>query len=55
MTRSNNAKEYFECNRRFWDLIFGKAGRTILWDVFRRLDDRPIRYVPLIRKLFPDP
>jgi DNA-binding GntR family transcriptional regulator len=55
ITRSNSAKEHFEYNRRFWDIIFGKTDRPILRDVFRRLEDRAIRYVPLILKLFPDP
>jgi len=55
MTRSNSAKEYFECDRRFWDIIFGKARRPILWEVFRQLDDRLTRYNPLVLKLFPDP
>jgi DNA-binding GntR family transcriptional regulator len=55
MTRSNSAKEYFEYNRRFWDSIFGKTGRPILWEVFSRLDDRLIRYTPLVLKVFPDP
>jgi DNA-binding GntR family transcriptional regulator len=55
MTRSNSAKEYFECDRRFWDILFKKAQRPILWEVFRQLDDRLTRYNPLVLKLFPDP
>jgi DNA-binding GntR family transcriptional regulator len=55
MTRSNSAKEYFEYDRRFWDVIFGKAQRPILWEVFRQLDDRLTRYNSLVLKLFPDP
>jgi DNA-binding GntR family transcriptional regulator len=55
ITRSNSAKEHFECNRRFWDIIFAKTQRPVLWEVFRRLDDRSIRYNPLLLKLFPDP
>jgi DNA-binding GntR family transcriptional regulator len=55
MTRSNSAKEYFEYDRRFWDIIFEKAQRPILWEVFRQLDDRLTRYNPLVLKLFPDP
>ena len=55
ITRSNNAKEQFECNRRFWDIIFGKTGRPILWEEFRRLDDRLTRYYPLVLKLFSNP
>jgi DNA-binding GntR family transcriptional regulator len=55
MTRSNSAKEYFEYDRRFWDIIFEKAKRPILWEVFRQLDDRLTRYNPLVIKLFPDP
>src|SRR5215469_11002399 len=55
MTRSNSAKEYFEYDRRFWDVIFEKAQRPVLWEVFRQLDDRLTRYNPLVLKLFPDP
>src|SRR5215468_7197770 len=54
MTRSKSAKEYFECDRRFWDIIFEKAQRPILWEVFRQLDYRLTRYNPLVLKLFPD-
>jgi len=54
-TRTNSAKEYFECDRRFWDIIFEKAQRPILWEVFRQLDERLTRYNPLVLKLFPDP
>jgi DNA-binding GntR family transcriptional regulator len=55
ITRSNKAKEHFQLNRQFWSIFFGKTDRPILWDVFRGLEDRLIRYVPLILKLFPDP
>ena len=55
ITRSNSAKEHFQLNRQFWNIFFGKIDRPILWDMFRRLEDRSIRYVPLILKLFPDP
>src|SRR5215510_4781196 len=55
MTRTNSAKEYFEYDRRFWDIIFEKTQRPILWEVFRQLDDRLTRYNPLVLKLFPDP
>jgi hypothetical protein len=54
MTRTKSAKEYFECDRRFWDILFEKAHRPILWEVFRQLDDRLTRYNPLVLKLFPD-
>jgi DNA-binding GntR family transcriptional regulator len=53
-SRSNSAKEHFEFDRRFWDIIFEKAQRPILWEVFRQLDDRMTRYNPLFLKLFPD-
>src|SRR6516164_470948 len=55
MTRTKSAKEYFEYDRRFWDIIFEKAQRPILREVFRQLDDRLTRYNPLVLKLFPDP
>jgi len=55
ITRTKSAKEYFEYDRRFWDMIFEKAQRPILWEVFRQLDDRLTRYNPLVLKLFPDP
>ena len=53
-TRGNSAKELFEYDRRFWDIIFEKAQRPILWEVFRQLDDRMTRYNPLFLQLFPD-
>jgi DNA-binding GntR family transcriptional regulator len=55
ITRSNSAKEHFELNRQFWNIFFGKIDRPILWDMFRRLEDRLVRYYPLFHKLFPDP
>jgi DNA-binding GntR family transcriptional regulator len=55
ITRSNSAKEQFEHNRRFWDIIFERTGRPILWEVFTRLDDRMTRYYPLAVTLFPNP
>jgi len=55
MTRTKSAKEYFEYDRRFWSILFEKAQRPILWEVFRQLDDRLTRYNPLVLKLFPDP
>ena len=55
MTRSTSAKEHFEYNRRFWDIIFEKTQRPILWEVFRQLEDRSTRYNPLLLKVFPDP
>ena len=39
----------------FWAIIFEKAQRPILWEMFRQLDDRLTRYNPLVLKLFPDP
>jgi len=55
MTATKSAKEHFEYNRRFWDILFEKARRPILWEVFTRLDDRMTRYYPLFLKLFPTP
>ena len=55
ITRSNSAKEHFECNRRFWNIIFEGPRRPIRWEVLRQLDDRTTRYYPLFLKLFPDP
>jgi DNA-binding GntR family transcriptional regulator len=54
-SRTNSAKEQFEFDRRFCDIIFEKSQRPILWEVFRQLDDRMTRYNPLFLKLFPDP
>jgi DNA-binding GntR family transcriptional regulator len=55
ITRSNSAKGQFEYNRQFWDILFEKTGRPILWEVFTQLDDRMTRYYPLVLKLFPNP
>src|SRR5258707_3352305 len=55
ITATSSAKEHFESNSRFWDILFEKARRPILWEVFTRLDDRMTRYYPLFLKLFPTP
>src|SRR6516164_9251487 len=33
MTRLRSAKDHFECNRQFWDIVFSKAQRPILHEV----------------------
>jgi DNA-binding GntR family transcriptional regulator len=53
LTRTKNAQDHFESNRRFWDIVFSKAQRPILREVFRQLEDRGTRYEPLLLKLFP--
>src|SRR5260221_6454342 len=53
LTRINNAKDFFEYNRQFWDTIFTKAQRPILREVFQQLEDRMARYYPFLLKLFP--
>src|SRR5258708_11168568 len=53
LTRINNAKDFFEYNRQFWDSIFSKAQRPILREVFQQLEDRMARYYPFLLKLFP--
>jgi len=54
-THASSAKEHFESNRRFWAIIFGKAQRPILCEVFAQLEDRATRYEPLLLELFPTP
>src|ERR1700756_2690429 len=44
LTRLRSAKEHFECNRRFWDIIFSKVQRPILHEVFQQLENRSTRY-----------
>ena len=55
ITQSNSAKEQFEVNRRFWDIIFEASRRPVRWEIFRQLDDRMTRYYPLTLRLFPAP
>src|SRR5215469_15936020 len=55
INRTRNAKDFFEQNRQFWDTIFSKAQRPILWGVFRQLDDRMARYDAFFLKVFPKP
>jgi hypothetical protein len=50
ITRTKRTREAFECNRRFWDIIFKKAERPI-----RKLDDRMTRYYPPLLELYPTP
>ena len=53
ITRTKNVREAFDCNRRFWNIIFEKAERPILSEMFRKLDDRMTRYYPLLLQLYP--
>jgi DNA-binding GntR family transcriptional regulator len=55
ITRTKRTREVFECNRRFWDIIFRKAERPILWETFWNLDDRMTRYYPPLLELHPTP
>ena len=56
ITRTKSAREAFECNRRFWDILFENAERPILWEMFQKLDDRMTRYYPLlVKELYPTP
>ena len=50
ITRTKSVREAFDCTRHFWDIIFKKAERPILWEMFRKLDDRMTRYYPLLLK-----
>ena len=52
---TNSAREHFEYDRRFWAILFEKARRPVLWEMFTWLDDRMTRYYPLFQKLFPTP
>lgn len=40
-TTSRGPREHFEHNRRFWDILFEKAGRPFLWGMFA------VRAIPL--------
>src|ERR1700741_2472082 len=54
--RTKSPRAAFECNRRFWDIIFENAERPILWEMFQKLDDRMTRYYPLlVKELYPTP
>src|SRR6516225_9234637 len=53
ITRTKSVREEFDCNRLFWDIIFKKAERPILWETFWNLDDRMTRYYPLVLELYP--
>jgi DNA-binding GntR family transcriptional regulator len=55
ISRSNSAKEQFESNHRFWDIIFEASRRPVRQEIFRQIDNRTTRYYPLTLRLFPDP
>jgi DNA-binding GntR family transcriptional regulator len=54
MNRTNDPVQFFEEAVRFWHIIFEKAQRPILLEVFEQLERRTTRYIPLIVRLFPD-
>jgi DNA-binding GntR family transcriptional regulator len=51
ITRTKSATEAFECTRRFWEIFFKNAERPILWEMFRKPDDRVTGYYPLLLQL----
>jgi DNA-binding GntR family transcriptional regulator len=53
ITRTKSARETFECNRRFWNIIFENAELPVLWQMFQKLDDRMTRYYPPLLELYP--
>ena len=55
LNRTQDPIEFFEEGVRFWHIIFEKARRPILLEVFEQLEKRTTRYVPLLVRLFPDP
>jgi DNA-binding GntR family transcriptional regulator len=55
ITRTKSVTEAFDRNRLFWDVIFKKAERPILWETFWKLDDRMTRYYPPLLELYPTP
>ena len=55
INRTGDANDFFQHNRRFWDTIFSKAQRPILWEVFRQWDNRMARYDAFFIKVFPTP
>jgi DNA-binding GntR family transcriptional regulator len=54
LNRTQDPIEFFEEGVRFWHIIFEKAQRPILLEVFEQLERRSTRYVPLFVHLFPD-
>jgi DNA-binding GntR family transcriptional regulator len=55
ITRTKSVREEFDCNRLFWDIIFKKAERPVLWETFWNLDHRMTRYYPPLLELYPTP
>ena len=55
LNQTQDPVEFFEEGVRFWHVIFEKAQRPILLDVFEQLERRTTRYVPLFVQLFPKP
>jgi DNA-binding GntR family transcriptional regulator len=54
LNRTQSPVEFFKEGVRFWHIIFEKAQRPILLEVFEQLERRTTRYVPLFVHLFPD-
>ena len=55
LNQTQDPVEFFEEGVRFWHVIFEKAQRPILLEVFEQLERRTTRYVPLFVQLFPNP
>ncbi len=48
-------REYYHEAVTFWNVFLKRANRPIAVEVFRQLQNRGTRYIPLILRLFPDP
>ena len=55
LNQTQDPVDFFEEGVRFWHVIFEKAQRPILLEVFEQLERRTTRYVPLLVQLFPNP
>jgi DNA-binding GntR family transcriptional regulator len=55
LRRTKDPSEYYHEAVVFWDVILKRANRPIAVEVFRQLQNRGTRYIPLILRLFPDP
>jgi DNA-binding GntR family transcriptional regulator len=55
LQKTKDPAEYYHEAVVFWDVILKRANRPIAVEVFRQLQNRGTRYIPLILRLFSDP
>jgi DNA-binding GntR family transcriptional regulator len=55
LQKTKSSTEYYREAVAFWDVLLQRAHRPTTVELFRQLQNRATRYIPILLRLFPDP